>query len=57
MQQYAMRDKGQLASWNDDKGYGFIAPFSGAVQGSAAVGNVCNRFPPGRHSSGVRMRW
>ena len=27
-----MRDKGKLISWNDDKGYGFIAPFSGAAQ-------------------------
>ena len=24
-----MRDKGKLVTWNDDKGYGFIAPFSG----------------------------
>jgi cold shock CspA family protein len=27
-----MRDKGKLVTWNDDKGYGFIAPFSGAAQ-------------------------
>jgi hypothetical protein len=27
-----MRDKGKLISWNDDKGYGFIAPFSAAAQ-------------------------
>lgn len=27
-----MRDKGKLTTWNDDKGYGFIAPFSGAAQ-------------------------
>jgi uncharacterized membrane protein YsdA (DUF1294 family)/cold shock CspA family protein len=27
-----MRDKGKLATWNDEKGYGFIAPFSGAAQ-------------------------
>ena len=27
-----MRDKGKLITWNDEKGYGFIAPFSGAAQ-------------------------
>lgn len=27
-----MREKGKLVTWNDDKGYGFIAPFSGATQ-------------------------
>jgi cold shock CspA family protein len=27
-----MRDKGKLVSWNDEKGFGFIAPFSGAAQ-------------------------
>jgi uncharacterized membrane protein YsdA (DUF1294 family)/cold shock CspA family protein len=27
-----MRDKGKLVTWNDEKGYGFIAPFSGAAQ-------------------------
>lgn len=27
-----MRDKGKLVAWNDEKGYGFIAPFSGAAQ-------------------------
>lgn len=27
-----MRDKGRLVTWNDEKGYGFIAPFSGAAQ-------------------------
>jgi uncharacterized membrane protein YsdA (DUF1294 family)/cold shock CspA family protein len=27
-----MRDKGKLVTWNDDKGYGFIAPFSGTAQ-------------------------
>lgn len=26
------RDKGRLVAWNDEKGYGFIAPFSGAAQ-------------------------
>lgn len=27
-----MRDKGRLVTWNDEKGYGFVAPFSGAAQ-------------------------
>lgn len=27
-----MRDKGRLVAWNDEKGYGFVAPFSGAAQ-------------------------
>ena len=27
-----MRDKGKLVAWNDEKGYGFVAPFSGAEQ-------------------------
>ena len=27
-----MRSKGEIASWNDDKGYGFIAPLDGGPQ-------------------------
>lgn len=27
-----MRSKGKITSWNDDKGYGFIAPFDGGPQ-------------------------
>lgn len=27
-----MRDKGKLVAWNDEKCYGFVAPFSGAAQ-------------------------
>jgi len=42
-----MRDKGKLAAWNDEKGYGFIAPFSGSAQVFVhvrAFGN-CTRRP------------
>ena len=27
-----MRSKGKIASWNDDKGYGFITPLTGGKQ-------------------------
>ncbi len=27
-----MRTKGRIATWNDDKGYGFVAPFDGGKQ-------------------------
>ena len=38
-----MRDKGKLVTWNDDKGYGFIAPFSGAAQVFIHVKGFKNR--------------
>lgn len=41
-----MRDKGKLITWNDEKGYGFIAPFSGAAQvfiHARAFGNRARR--------------
>lgn len=38
-----MRDKGKLVTWNDDKGYGFIAPFSGAAQVFVHVKGFKNR--------------
>jgi uncharacterized membrane protein YsdA (DUF1294 family)/cold shock CspA family protein len=38
-----MRDKGKLVSWNDEKGFGFIAPFSGATQVFIHVKAFSNR--------------
>jgi len=38
-----MRDKGKLVSWNDEKGFGFIAPFSGAAQVFIHVKSFGNR--------------
>ncbi len=38
-----MRDKGKLVTWNDDKGYGFIAPFSGTAQVFIHVKGFKNR--------------
>ncbi len=37
------RDKGRLVAWNDEKGYGFVAPFSGAAQVFIHVNAFGNR--------------
>lgn len=38
-----MRDKGKLANWNDERGYGFIVPFSGAARVFVHVRAFSNR--------------
>ena len=38
-----MRTKGKIASWNDDKGYGFIAPMHGGGQVFAHIKAFANR--------------
>ncbi len=38
-----MRSKGKIASWNDDKGYGFIAPLAGGKQVFIHVSALNNR--------------
>ena len=38
-----MRTKGRIASWNDDKGYGFIAPLDGGKQIFIHVSALGNR--------------
>ena len=38
-----MRGKGKIASWNDDKGYGFITPLTGGKQVFIHVKSFSNR--------------
>jgi len=38
-----MRSKGKIASWNDDKGYGFITPLAGGKQVFIHVSALSNR--------------
>lgn len=38
-----MREKGTIASWNDDKGYGFISPISGGRQVFVHISAFSNR--------------
>lgn len=38
-----MRTKGRIRSWNDDKGYGFIAPFDGGKQIFIHMSALSNR--------------
>lgn len=38
-----MRTKGKIASWNDDKGYGFITPLAGGKQVFIHVSALSNR--------------
>lgn len=38
-----MRIKGKIASWHDDKGYGFVAPVSGGEQVFVHIKAFSNR--------------
>ncbi|MGB5248922.1 MAG: cold shock domain-containing protein, partial [Gammaproteobacteria bacterium] len=38
-----MRSKGKIASWNDEKGYGFIAPFDDGAQVFIHIKALANR--------------